>query len=80
MLALPQNICRSATLSTMAEMYGRAGMDWFTGTTFILQQEAFSVIFKLNSILFLLSFVLKNKHLSIIPNLCLWIFILFLVC
>ena len=26
-----QNVCRSATLSTMAEMYGRAGMDWFTG-------------------------------------------------
>ena len=30
-LFLPQNVCRSATLSTMAEMYGRAGMDWFTG-------------------------------------------------
>lgn len=27
-----QNVCRSATLSTMAELYGRSGMDWiFTG-------------------------------------------------
>ena len=29
---LLQNICRSATLSTMAELYGRSGVDWiFTG-------------------------------------------------
>ncbi|CAI8010569.1 Myotubularin-related protein 14 [Geodia barretti] len=34
-----KNVCRSATLSTMAEMYGRAGMDWFTVQCIRIQVE-----------------------------------------